>query len=249
MGLFLTYSIVQNNHQQELISEIRDYALANGGGIQAADVNWSDDNFCAVSSSDNKTVITYPSHFTEFLSFSAQLSQHLQAPVYTFHIHDGDKWVLYTFDKGRLISTFDPIDEDESHGFDLQRFCTDLNVQISDVEKYFVYWNKKNSGISAYREDAYPYGDCMQVFDLTLKIGLTYANVINYERKGTSFKLWTKTLRLEPAPGLTLSDIKKTKRYTKHHLRLLPAEIETILKMDFNYFLESILTPETRNRG
>lgn len=154
MGLFLTFSIIKNKTLIDTENELKAFALSNSGGLEKADVTQGDPNFCSLLNDNFNTIITYPEYFTEYYQSSEYLSKNLDSAVFTFNIYDGDYWILHCYNNGQLSSRFNPYPsywsekEDrelmKTWNFNVAEFCTDFNVTVEDLSKYFVEWTKSN---------------------------------------------------------------------------------------------------------
>ncbi|HET6995809.1 MAG TPA: hypothetical protein VFI06_12545 [Chitinophagaceae bacterium] len=247
MGLFLTFSVFNINESKAVEEKLRNYVSSVNGGLEIADIGQGNPNYCSILNQNQNTIVTYPSYFTEYIKTSEVLSQSLKKAIYTFSIYDGDYWMLYIFDNGELSARFNPFpdywsekedrEQVKTWNFDLDKLCRDFKLSRKSVDNYFIEWKKGKKTIKAYKDDEFGYGDCFQVFDLLKQFNITYDDVVNSERKATSFKLWTSSLPLQELQKITLEDIQKAKRYTKNYLKLLPEEIETILGIDYKLFV------------
>lgn len=248
MGLFLTFSIFNHTNATVIEEELRKFASSVNGGFEVSDIEQGDPNYCSILIHDGLALVTYPDYFTEYGQCSENLSKSLQKTVYTFTIYDGDYWMLYVFENGRVSARFNPFpgywsekedrEQLKTWNFDLAKLCDDFHLPVKSIENYFIEWKRNKKQTKAYKSDEFYYGDCLQVFDLVKHFSINYEDVINSEKRATTFKLWTSGLPLQEKLNITFEDIKKAKRYTSHYLKLLPEEIETILGIDFNSFVQ-----------
>jgi hypothetical protein len=65
MGLFLSMSGIIGKNKTEVENCLRKYAENNSGGLENAELDHLDDNFCVISESQNNTTIFYPYGFLE----------------------------------------------------------------------------------------------------------------------------------------------------------------------------------------
>lgn len=130
--------------------------------------------------------IMYPPGISECNRVARFLSKTLKAPVFLFHIHDGDFWMYTLFVNGRLLDRFNPMpdywrDDVSSHerklwsgnAQKLARQWPDLTSRA--IERYLVSWKRApiNPG-KAYPDDMYAYNDCSQLIDFMRRLGLRF---------------------------------------------------------------------------
>jgi len=215
MGLFLSLSGVIGKSKDDVEKSIGNYLQTVQGGIEKANVENDDNNFCAIAESDGGTTIMYPSYFLEWDECSKFMSRDMNAPVFSCHIHDGDFWMYILFFNGEIKDQFMPIpdyfdehissDELDSWKGDaavLARYVP--NLKQESVEKYLVRWDLDEEEQKAYKDDEFTNCD-WQLVDFMKKLGLTYPIDDKGNVKGTTYKLWTKNLPLKSQahPSLT----------------------------------------------
>ncbi len=88
--MFASLSGIIGKPEDEVAESLRNYALSVGGDLTGKDPGLENDNFCAIEEANGNTTIFYPHGYLEWDQSSAFLSRKLQAPVFSFHIHDGD---------------------------------------------------------------------------------------------------------------------------------------------------------------
>lgn len=129
------------------------------------------------------TTVVYPSDFFEWDEVSAWLSTHLGTPVLSFHVHDGDLWMVRLFVAGDDVARYNPLpgywaevppEEHARWAGDAEVMSRHLpGVTPASVERYFVPWSDAVGG-KAYPDDEFPTGDPWQVADFLTRLGLVY---------------------------------------------------------------------------
>jgi len=205
MGLFLSMSGIIGKSETEVEICLRKYAENNSGGLENAELDHLDDNFCVISENKNNTTIFYPYGFLEWDDISIFISAELKCPVFSFHIHDGDLWMYLLYNNGKVIDQFNPIpdywddnlsDKEIAEQKGNAKLISELipNVKIEDIDKYLVRWNLEDDEWRAYPDDEFENID-WQVVDFMKKVGLEYPIDDSDKPKGQVFRLWTKELK------------------------------------------------------
>jgi hypothetical protein len=208
MGMFLALSGVIGKTADEVVQSLRNYAVLNGGGLEpAGDIDAEHQNCCIVGQTDRGVTIHYPYYYSEWDKTSEFLSAELKAPVFSFHIHDGDFWMYVLFVNGEVADQFNPIpdywDEQTSkaeiaawkgNGLKVSHLIDGLLAR--DIERYLVRWDLDADPVKAYPDDAFENED-WQLLDFMKRIGLTYPLDEEGKPLGAVYKLWTKELELQ----------------------------------------------------
>lgn len=133
--------------------------------------------------------------------------QRIGAPVFSFHIHDGDLLMYVLYVNGEVVDQFNPIpdywdehvsdEEIESWKGDasiVSRYISTLSP--TQIEKYLTRWNlDADETNKAYEDDEFVNED-WQLLDFMRKCGLPYPFDEDGNPKGQSYKLWTDELQL-----------------------------------------------------
>lgn len=205
MGMFLSLSGVIGKTQNEVEQSLASYAEFAGGGFQKENLRNEHDNFCVIKEANGNTTILYPSGYLEWDKSSEFISKELKAPVFSFHVHDGDLWMYILYSDGAVVDQFNPIpdywDENVSQEeIDNWKGCATIiakyipNVKPVSIEKYLVRWDLDEEGQKAYEDDVFTNED-WQLIDFMNKIGLTYPLDDNYNPLGVIYRLWTRELK------------------------------------------------------
>jgi len=208
MGTFLSLSGVIGKTQNEVVTSLTNYAKSVNGGLEPDNqLTANDDNCCTIQEVNGNTTIFNPSAYLEWDKSSEFISKELKAPVFSFHIHDGDLWMYVLYYDGEIVDQFNPIPDywekiskEEIENWKgnasiVAKFVSTVNIK--DIEKYLVRWDLDAEEIGkSYPEDEYTKGD-WQLLDFMKKIGLTYPFDDKGNPKGQVYKLWTKELRLK----------------------------------------------------
>lgn len=212
MGLFLALSGVIGTPALEVQHTLKDFAALRSGSFELAEGTTNDPNIGIITYSGPNTTIMYPNGFIEWDDASQHISQTLQKPVFSLHIHDGDLWMYILFHKGEEIGRFNPLPEywKELEPEEKQKWRGDANIIANlvkgvtpyEISKYFVEWDPdKDDEVRAYPDDEYPVGNCWQMVDFMRRIGLEYPMTGNGSILGDTFRLWTKKFKLRlPRP-------------------------------------------------
>lgn len=224
MGTFLSITSVVGKSQTEVVNSLLNYAKNNGGGLEKESLPIEHNNCCVIEEANNNTTIFNPYAFLEWDKSSEFISKDLNAPVFSFHIHDGDFWMYVLFVNGEIVDQFNPVpdywDENISEEeLDLWKGNASVihqyinSVQPVDVEKYLVRWNYESDEIEkAYSDDEFEQED-WQLIDFMRKIGLPFPLNEDGSPKADTYKLWTTQLALaQKESQLTKKQVYKTKQ-------------------------------------
>lgn len=186
MGEFISISGVIGSDQARVEHALRAYAAARGGNLAAQVGTLGDENMLLLSESASGVTVMYPDSFLGWDDASAFLSEHLNTPVFSFHIHDGDLWMFILYERGEAVAQFNPIpdywddsvssDEIESWSGDAESVARHIpNLQPANIERYFTRWDlDADAPAKAYPDDEFTYGDCWQLSDFMRRVGLQY---------------------------------------------------------------------------
>jgi hypothetical protein len=190
MGLFIAMSGIAETNRNDVAEVLRDYATQHSGTFEVltSDSNIQDDELLIVADSKQGNItVMYPNGFLNWDNVSQFLSDTLQKPVFSFHIHDSDLWMYLLFDNGVQIDQFNPIpdywNEDSNDDFDLQSWAGNAkiisqhwpNIRPEKIEKYLIRWENyidEASNMKAYPEDEFEAGIDWQMADFMAKVGL-----------------------------------------------------------------------------
>ncbi len=109
MGMFLSMSGVIGKTKNEVKLSLAKYAGSVGGTFLKENLSIRDSNCCVIEEANGNTTILYPDDFLEWDNSSKFISKDLNAPVFSFHIHDGDLWMYILFVDGINVDQFNPI--------------------------------------------------------------------------------------------------------------------------------------------
>jgi len=211
--MFLSMSGVIGKTKSEVAASLSNYANSVGGGLQKENLPVNDDKCCIIEEANGNTTIFYPYAYLEWDSSSEFISKDLVAPVFSFHIHDGDLWMYILFVNGTLVDQFNPVpdywddnlSEEELESWKGEPAIINTyvkNIKTTDIEKYLVRWDLETEEIiKAYPSDEYPQED-WQLLDFMKKLGLPYPLDGNGNPKDETYKLWTKDIRSTPASNI-----------------------------------------------
>lgn len=207
MGMFLSMTSVVGKTKNEVVNSLHNYAQTVGGGLEKENLFINNDNCCVIEEANGSTTIFNPYAYLEWDKSSEFISKDLKAPVFSFHIHDGDLWMYVLFVNGETVDQFNPIpdywDENISEE-EVQSWkgnATTISKYISsvkqaDIERYLVRWVlDAEESKRAYTNDEFVQED-WQLLDFMRKLRLPYPLNEDGTPKGETFKLWTKELPL-----------------------------------------------------
>jgi hypothetical protein len=187
MGEFIAMSGVTGCTRTDVVRSLEEYASSKGGLMeQASPQKEPFDHLVISGGEDGRVTVLYPDNFLGWDEASSFLSVSLGAPVFSFHIHDGDLWMYALFVNGEAVDHFNPIPdywseevspEERSLWAGDAEVIADIwkGVDASSIEKYLVTWDLDEEGSSkAYNSDKFPYNDSWQLMDFMEKLGLSY---------------------------------------------------------------------------
>jgi len=209
MGMFLSLTSVIGKTQNEVEKSLTNYANSVGGGLEKENLSVENDNCCVIEEANGNTTVFNPYAYLEWDKSSEFISKDLNAPVFSFHIHDGDLWMYVLFVNGEVVDQFNPIpdywdeniDEEEIESWKgntavVTKYIT--NVKKEDIERYLIRWDlEAEVNEKAYPNDEFTNED-WQLLDFMKRLELPYPLDDNGNPKGQIYKLWTKELPLKP---------------------------------------------------
>lgn len=208
MGLFLSLTSVIGKTESEVTKSLANYARSVDGGLEKEDLSIDNTNCCVIEEANGNTTIFNPFYYLEWDNSAEYISKELNAPVFSFHIHDGDFWMYILFVNGETVDQFIPIpdywDEDVS---DAELAAWKGNaaiiasyiqyVTVAAIENYLVRWDPDaEDQPKAYPTDESPTGDEWQLLDFMKKLRLPFPLDDHLKPKASTYKLWTKELAL-----------------------------------------------------
>jgi hypothetical protein len=216
MGMFLSLSGVIGRTQEQVRDSLTKYASMVDGGLQEADLTTNDTNCCVIEQSHNNTTVFYPYNYVEWEKSSEFISRELNAPVFSFHIHDGDLWMYVLYVNGQIVDQFNPIPEywDENlSDEEIQSWKGDASVVAKyiaqppgTIANYLTRWHlDAELSEKAYDDDEFGCED-WQLLDFMKKCGLPYPLDEDGNAKGKIYKLWTKELPLSNSSNVTAAN-------------------------------------------
>lgn len=200
MGLFLALSGIIGKTHHEVVNSLSNYARIMGGELHP-EKSFTAYTSCIIEEARGNTSIHYPDDFMEWDSSSAFLSKELNAPVFSFHIHDSHLWMYILFNNGRIVDQFNPIpdywegetteEEIESWKGNATTVSKYVNtVEPGDIKNYLVRWElKRNENIKAYPHDQYA-RNYWQLIDFMKTLQLPYPVDDQGEARGNTYKFW-----------------------------------------------------------
>lgn len=184
MGLFLSMSGIIGKSSEEVEFQLKKFAEINSGSFNLALGSEPNEDLCVIKENNKNTVIVYPGDFMKWDEVSQFISERLDCPTFSFHIHDGDFWIYFFYSNGNQIDQFNPIPDywdgnisaEEINDFkgNASLIAEKLNIDSQLIEKYLVRWDLEAENYKAYPDDEFENED-WQVVDFMRKMGLEYA--------------------------------------------------------------------------
>jgi hypothetical protein len=186
MGLFLATPGVVAGGTAAVVEVLRAYAEGNAGTLEEAAS--TTDHCLGIGEAAGGVTIVYPDGFLGWDSASQVLSERLDKPVFSFHIHDGDLWMYLLYEKGNVVDQFNPvpgyweaIGEEERRSWlgDAGKVASHVPGLAPDqVSCYLVQWDDLlllwKQPRKAHATDRFHYGEYWQLIDFVDKLGLAY---------------------------------------------------------------------------
>src|SRR6185436_13210174 len=113
MGLFLAVAGIGGATEASVENALAGYASQHGMRFEHSE-NVSLDGagqLVMSAASAGGVSVLFPSDFMEWDDCAAHLSKSITAPVFSFHIHDGDLWMYVFFVNGAETDHFNPLPE------------------------------------------------------------------------------------------------------------------------------------------
>jgi hypothetical protein len=203
MGLFLSLSAVIGKDQIHVEQSLARYANSVGGKFQAEPISTDDSERCVIHGRNGNTIVLYPSSYGQWDESSAFLSKDLNAPTFSFHIHDGDLWMYLLYVGGEEVDRFNPVPDywEKIDNSEVQRWKGDATivakyvkgVEQASIDRYLVRWDADETG-KAYQEDKFGF-EAWQLTDFMSKLGLDYPLDDAGQPKGSTYRLKVKDSR------------------------------------------------------
>src|SRR6266496_6193495 len=103
MGMFLSLTSIIGKTQNEVVNSLSNYTKSVGGGLEKEALSIDNDNCCVIEEANGNTTIFNPYAYIEWDKSSEFISKDLNAPVFSFNIHDGDLWMYVLFVNGDTV--------------------------------------------------------------------------------------------------------------------------------------------------
>jgi len=190
MGLFLAVAGIGGATEPSVENALAGYASQHGMRFEHSESVSMDGAGQLVMSaaSAGGVSVLFPSDFMEWDDCAAHLSKSLKAPVFSFHIHDGDLWMYVFFVSGAGTDWFNPLPEywDDDISEEERRKWAGRASMVSEhwpgvrkeqIEKYLVHWDLDkvyDEKKKAYQDDEHHFGEDWQLTDFMRRLGLKY---------------------------------------------------------------------------
>lgn len=196
-------SAVAGIRKDTVESSLASYIGSRGGTFRKTRRSLEDENTLVLAEGVAGSSVLYPWGFFEWDELSKRLSEVLKAPVFSFHIHDGDFWMYQLFKEGALVDQFNPIPEywDDSISKE-ERLAWEGNadrvaaavpgVEGESIRPYLRHWDLKDEGAKAFPDDEFPSNDAWQLCDFLKRLGFVYPVDAKGEALGETFEFVAK---------------------------------------------------------
>jgi hypothetical protein len=188
MGLFLAMSGVIAGTREAVVQALGAYARDHAGTMEEAAPTAAADDCLSVGEAAGGVTIIYPDGFLQWDGASQALSERLDKPVFSFHIHDGDLWMYLLYEKGAVIDQFNPVPDYWEQLDDAERRTWLGNaarvassvpgLAADEIASYLVPWDDLltlwRNPRKAYATDRFHYGEDWQVLDFMDKLRLGF---------------------------------------------------------------------------
>ncbi|HEY5747117.1 MAG TPA: hypothetical protein VIU12_13620 [Chryseolinea sp.] len=131
------------------------------------------------------------------------MSRELNAPVFSFHVHDGDLWMYVLYVNGEIVDQFNTmpdywdgdmaVEEINSWNGDARVVAKYVpGLSPAKIDQYLVRWDLDETEKKAYDDDEFVRED-WQLLDFMRKCGLPYPLDEDQNIIGQTYSLLTKT--------------------------------------------------------
>ena len=208
MGMFLAMTCVVGRSKDQVVNSLRNYTQSVGGGLEKADISLDDDHCCIIQEQNGNTSVYNADGHLAWDDSSRFISAELNAPVFSFHIHDGDLWMYIMFVNGEPVDQFNPVpdyweehiseEEIESWKGSAETISQHVKyIKKQDIENYLVRWDlDAEEGVKAYPNDEFGQED-WQLLDFMKKLGFPYPIDDDWKPIGDTYRFWTNELPLK----------------------------------------------------
>lgn len=187
MGLFLSMSGVASDDRGTIEDALRSYAVSHQGHFERLQKSAEfPDAMVIANSGTGSTTVLYPGEFFSWDEATKHLSQSLQVPVFSFHIHDDDLWMYILFANGEEVDWFNPIPDywiEDISDDEVQQWAGNASVVAkvwpsvskAAITNYLARWDlDADDSVKAYSDDEFCFNDCWQLVDFMRKLGLVF---------------------------------------------------------------------------
>ncbi|MGL6076414.1 MAG: hypothetical protein ACRC8S_19855 [Fimbriiglobus sp.] len=199
MGTFVSASGVIGADHEAVERSLTSHVTRHGGVFERY-LALPDRHIAVITEGGPNTTILWPREINDWDSLSQHLSQELEVPVFSFHIHDGDLWMFVLYHRGEEVTQFNTMpdyweelapEEKASWAGDAQAICRQIpGLSPDSIKNYLVEWTEAitNSGTKAYPDDECYYGDEWQMTDFMNRLGLRYPLSATGHPDGKTYK-------------------------------------------------------------
>lgn len=189
MGHFLSLSAIVGHEDDAVASELHRFATLHGGDMIRKDRSPERAQTLVLHSTGPRTTALYPHTWVGWDQASQHLSENLDTPVFSFHIHDGDLWMYKLYSGGTTIDQFNPIPDyfRDLRDNDPEVLKWQGNPQLvaeaasmspASIARYLIRWEEElfasDVPRKAYDDDEFHIGDDWQMIDFMRRLGFQF---------------------------------------------------------------------------
>ena len=203
MGLFLALNGIIGKSQEEVIPHLTNFSKQNSGDCVPEIGSTDNGDIAVVLESSGNTSLLLPHNFMHWDDLAKYLSEKLNCPVFSFHIHDDDLWMYVLYESGDEIDHFNPIPDywsddlsEEEINFWMgqpDKISKIIGIEPDLISDYFQRWDLEQDEGKAYDNDEFEYCDAWQMCDFMKRIGLFYPMDENGNISGNTYKFTVKS--------------------------------------------------------
>lgn len=249
MGTFLSFALVHKSLNETKKAILNYSKITQGDYTKIPDESIEEGNilYSTIKSLDKQTsIILLPDFSNELYDCSQSLSASQNSKVLAAHVHDGDVWLIYLFNKGKEITRYasDPIlIEQKKEDWRLDNDIIESAYGISPEVLDTFLKNLLNRQVG---------GDVTNDLFTFLKELHYPIDIIRDFNHGHKLLVPSKELRRITKTFLTIDDLRKTKKYSSELIKLTNEELYELFGDEIDFIVSyrvcgACETPTTTN--
>jgi hypothetical protein len=214
MGQFLSIALVDSSFTKSKNEVINFSNDSQGEYKNMSEETIEEDNilYSKIKSLTKKTsAVLFPVFYQDYYNCSQYISDKLKTRTLTAHIHDGDLWLVYLFEKGKEVTRF--LSSPEIFGEKKENWLLDFDIIEAS---YGIDRNTIKISAVPDEKDLTSIDPLMteeELFDFLFHLGYPVDAIRDYE-SGYRHIIPDKELKRLTKSFLTVDDLKKTKKYS-----------------------------------